>query len=139
MLFSHWVVSNSVAPHGLQQARLSSPSLSLGVCSNSCSLSQWCHPTISFFVALLHLPSIFPSIMVFSNDPALYIKWPKYWNFIFSLSPSNEYTEWFLLGLTGVISLQCKGLSRAFSSTTVWKHQFFGAKPSLRSNSHIHT
>ena len=139
MLFSHWVVSNSVAPHGLQQARLSSPSLSLGVCSNSCSLSQWCHPTISFFVALLHLPSIFPSIMVFSNDPALYIKWPKYWNFIFSLSPSNEYTEWFLLGLTGLISLQCKGLSRAFSSTTVWKHQFFGAKPSLRSNSHIHT
>ena len=139
MLFSHWVVSNSVAPHGLQQARLSSPSLSLGVCSNSCSLSQWYHPTISFFVALLHLPSIFPSIMVFSNDPALYIKWPKYWNFIFSLSPSNEYTEWFLLGLTGVISLQCKGLSRAFSSTTVWKHQFFGAKPSLRSNSHIHT
>ena len=139
MLFSHWVVSNSVAPHGLQQARLSSPSLSLGVCSNSCSLSQWCHPTISFFVALLHLPSIFPSIMVFSNDPALYIKWPKYWNFIFSLSPSNEYTEWFLLGLTGVISLQCKGLSRAFSSTTVWKHQFFVSKPSLRSNSHIHT
>ena len=88
-------------------------------------VSDAIHPSHSL-LPLLHLPSIFPSIMVFSNDPALYIKWPKYWNFIFSLSPSNEYTEWFLLGLTGLISLQCKGLSRAFSSTTVWKHQFFG-------------
>ena len=72
-----------------------------------------CHP-------LLLLPSIFPSIRVFSNESALCIKWPKYWSFSFSISPSNEYSGWFPLRLTGLISLQSKGFSRVFSSTTVW-------------------
>ena len=85
-----------------------------------------CHPLL--------LPSIFPSIRVFSNESVLHIRWPKYWSFSFSFSPSNEY-----LGLTGLISLQSKGLSRVFSNTTVQKHQFFGTQPSLQSNSHIHT
>ena len=91
-----------------------------------------CHP-------LLLLPSIFPSIRVFSNESVLHIRWPKYWSFSFSISPSNEYSDWFLLGFTGWISLLSKGLSRVFSSTTVWKYQFFGAQFSLWSNSHIHT
>ena len=80
-----------------------------------------CHP-------LLLLPSIIPSIRVFSNESALRIRWPKYWSFSFNISPSNEHS--------GLISLQSKGLSRVFSNTTVQKHQFFGTQLSLQSNSH---
>ena len=87
---------------------------------------------------LLLLPSIFPSIRVFSNESVLRIRWPKYWSFRFSLSPSMNIQDWFPLGLAGWISLQSKGLSRVFSNTTVQKHQFFGTKLSLQSNSHIH-
>ena len=83
-----------------------------------------CHP-------LLLLPSIFPSIRVFSNELALRIRWPKYWSFNFNISPSNEYSNWFPLGRTGWISLQFTRLSRVFSSTTVQKHQFFGTQLSL--------
>ena len=80
---------------------------------------------------LLLLPSIFPSIRVFSNESILHIRWPKYWSFSFSISPSNEHQDWSPLGWTGWISLQPKGLSRVFSNTTVQKHQFFGAQLSL--------
>ena len=58
-----------------------------------------CHP-------LIHLPSIFPRIRVFSNELLLHISWPKYWSFSFSISPSNDYQSWFILGLTGLTSLQ---------------------------------
>ena len=61
---------------------------------------------------LLLLPSIFPSIRVFSNESALRIRWPKYWSFSFNISPSNEHPDWSPLGWTGWISLQSKGLSR---------------------------
>ena len=88
---------------------------------------------------LLLLPSIFPSIRVFSNESALHIRWPKYWSFSFNISPSNEHPGWSPLGWTGWISLQSKGLSRVFSNTTVQKHQFFGTQLSVYSNSHIHT
>ena len=77
---------------------------------------------------LLLLPSIFPSIRVFSNDSALHIRWPKYWSS--SVLPMNTQ-DWYSLGWTGWISLQSKGLSRVFSNTTVQKHQFFGAQLSL--------
>ena len=80
---------------------------------------------------LLLLPSIFPSLRVFSNESVLRIRWPKYWSFSFSISPSNEYSGLTALGWTGWISLQSKGLSRVFSNTTVQKHQFFSAQPSL--------
>jgi len=80
-----------------------------------------CHP-------LPLLPSIFPSIRVFSNESAICIRWPKYWSFSFNISPSNK--QW-SLGWTGWISLQSKGLSRVFSNTTVQKHQFFGTQLSL--------
>ena len=85
------------------------------------------------------LPSIFPSIRVSSNESALHIRWPKYWSFSFSISPSHEYSGLISFRLTGLISLQSKGLSRVFSNTTVGKHQFFSAQPSLWSNSHLHT
>ena len=91
-----------------------------------------CHP-------LLLLPPIPPSIRVFSNESTLHIRWPEYWNFSFSISPSNEHQGWSPLGWTGWISLQSKGLSRVFSNTTVQKYQFFSAQLSSQSNSHIHT
>ena len=81
---------------------------------------------------LFLLPSIFPSIRVFSNELVLFIRWPKYWRFSFSASvlPIN-IQDWFPLRLTGLISLLSKGLSRVFSNTIVQKHQFFSAKLSL--------
>ena len=85
---------------------------------------------------LLLLPSIFPSIRVFYNQSALHIRWPKC--FSFSISPSGLIIQdWFPLRLTDLISLQSKGLSRVFSNTTVWKHQFLDAQPSLWSSAHI--
>ena len=88
---------------------------------------------------LLLLPSVFPSFRVFSNESLLHIRWPKYWSFNFSISPSNEYSGLISLRIDCWISLQSKGLSRVFSNTTVQKHQFFGAQPSLWSTSRIHT
>ena len=84
------------------------------------------------------LPSVFPNIRVLSSESAFCIRRLKYWGFSFSISPSSEYLGWFPLGLTGMISLLSKGLS-VFSSTTIWKHQFFVAQPSLWPNSHIGT
>ena len=87
-------MSDSLWPHGLQLTRLFCPPLSPRVCSNSCPLSQWCPPThLSLCRPLLLLPSIFPSIRIFSNELALCIRWPKYWSFSFSISTSNEYSE----------------------------------------------
>ena len=83
-----------------------------------------CHP-------LLLLPSLFPSIWVFSNESALCIRWPKYWSFSFNISPSMNIQDWPPLIWTGWISLPSKGLSRVFSNTTVQKHQFLSAQPSL--------
>ena len=81
--------------------------------------------------SLLLLPSIFPSIRVFSNESVLCIRRPKYWSFSFNISPSNAYSGLFPLGWIGWISLQSKGLSRVFSNTTVQKHQFFSSQTSL--------
>ena len=80
---------------------------------------------------LLFPPSIFPSIRIFCNESVLHIRWPKYWSFSFSISPSNEYLGLTSFRWTGSISLQSKGLSRVFSNTTVQKHQFFGVQLSL--------
>ena len=88
---------------------------------------------------LLLLPSLFPSIRVFSNELTLHVRWPKYWSFSFSISPSSRYSGLIFLAWTGWISLQSKGLSRGFSNITFQKHQFFGAQPSLRSDSHFQT
>ena len=79
--------------HGLQYARLPCPSPASRVYSNSCPLSQWCHPTISSSVIpFFLLPSVFPSIRIFSSESVLRIRWPKYWSFSFSISPSNAYS-----------------------------------------------
>ena len=86
-----------------------------------------CHP-------LLLLPSIFPSLRVFSNELTLQLRWPQ----VASVLPVN-IQGWFPLGLTALISLLSKGLSRVFSRSIIWKHQLFCAQPSSWSNSHIHT
>ena len=98
------------------------------------------HLTISSSaVPFSSCPQILPNVRVFSNESALFIRWPKYWSFAStSVLPMNTQ-DWSPLGWTSWISLQSNGLSRVFSNTTVQKHQFFYAQISLQSNSHIHT
>ena len=91
-----------------------------------------CHP-------LLLLPTIPPSIRVFSSESTLLMRWPKYWHFMLASVLPMNIQNWSPLEWTGWISLQSKGLSRVFSNTTVQKHQFFGPQLSSQSNSHIHT
>ena len=85
---------------------------------------------------LLLLPSIFPSISVFSNESALCLRWSEYWSFSFIISPSNKYSGLVSFRIDWFVSLQSKGL---FSNTTIWKHGLSGAQPSWCSNSHMHT
>ena len=90
--FSCSVMSDSLQPHGLQHARPPCPSPTPGVYSNSCPLSQWCHPTISSSVIpFSSCLQSFPASGYFSNELVLCIRWPKYWSFSFSISPSNEH------------------------------------------------
>ena len=92
-----------------------------------------CHP-------LLLLPSIFPSISILSNESVLHIRWPKYWSFSFSISPTNEYSGLISFRLNWFDLLAIQGtLKRVFSNTIIEKHQFFSTQLSLWSNSHIHT
>ena len=82
------VMSDSFRPHGLQHARLPCPSPTPRAYSNSCPLSQWCHSTISSFV--IPFSSCLQSLPAFSNESVLRIRWPKYWIFSFSISPSRD-------------------------------------------------
>ena len=133
-------MSKSLWPHGLQHTSFLCPLLPPRVCSNSCPLSWWCYPTISPLVApFSSCPHSFPMSGSF----------PTSWLFTSSgqsigasasasVLPMN-IQGWFPLGLTGLISLKSKGLSRVFSSITVQKHLFFSAHSSLRSSTHICT
>ena len=136
MLLSCSVETESLRPHGLQHARLPFPSPSPGACSNSYPLNWWCHSAISSCHPLLHLPSIFLSIRVFpmswllasgdqnigtsvsfsispSSESVFCIRWPKFWNFSLSISPTNEYSglisfriDWFdLLADQGTLKI----------------------------------
>ena len=99
--FSCSVVSYFLQPHGLQHARPPCPSPTPRVYSNSCPLSQWCHPTIwSSVIPFTSRLQSFP-ISVFTNEEVLRIRRPKYWCFSFSISPSNEYS--------GLISFRMDG------------------------------
>ena len=139
-VFSLSVVSDSLRPHGLQHARLPCPSPSPGICSNSCPLTRLCHPTISSSVGpFSSCPQSFPESGAF----------PVTWLFAsggqsigasaVALVLPMKIQDLFPLGLAGLISLQSKGLSKVFSSTTIQKHQFLGSQPSLWSNSNICT
>ena len=98
--FSHSVLSDSLWPHGLQYARFPCPLPTPRAYSNSCPLSQWCHPTISSSVPLLLLPSIFPRTRIFPSDLShLCIRYSKYWSFAFSISASDEYSGLISFGI----------------------------------------
>ena len=137
LLFSHQVMSYSLQAHKLQHARLPCPSLFSGVCSNSCPLSWWCHPTTSSSVTpFFSCSQSFPTSGSF----------PVNWLVISggqSIVASASVFQWIFrlisFSIDRLISSLPKGLSRVFSSTTVWKHHFIGAQPSLWSSSHNHT
>ena len=88
---------------------------------------------------LLPPPSIFPNIGVFSNDSVLHIRWPKYWSFRFSISPSSEYSGLISFRMDWFDLLAVQGTLKSLFHSIVQKHQFFGAQFSLWSNFHIHT
>ena len=131
-------MSNSFWTHGLQHARPPRPSPTPTACSNSCPLSQWCHPTISSSVIpfSLHLQSFpasgfFPMSQLFtSGGQSIGVSTSA------SVLPMNSQ-GWFPLGLPGLISLQSRGLSRVFFSTTIWKHLFFSSQSSLWSSCYM--
>ena len=138
--FSHSVVSDSLWPHESQHARPPCPSPSPGVHSDSRPSSRWCHPAISSSVVpFSSCPQSLPALETFPMSQLF--AWggqstrvSASASFLPKKSQGWSPSEW-----TGWISLQSKGLSRAFSNTTVQKHQFFGAQPSSQSNSRIHT
>ena len=130
--FSYSVVSNSLQPHGLQHARFPCPSLTPRACSTSCPSSLWCHPIISssvvpFSSCLQSFPASgsFPMSQFFASGGQSIGASASA-----SVLPMN-IQGWCPLGLTALISLQSKGLSRVFYNTTVQKHQFFTAQLSL--------
>ena len=127
--------------HRSQHIRLPWPSLSPRVCSNSCPLNWWCHPTISSSVPhpFSSCPQFFPASGSFPMSQ-LFESGGQSIGASASVSVLPMSIQCcFPLGLTGLISLQSNRLSRVFSSTTIQKHQFFGAQPSLWSNSHVRT
>ena len=134
------VVSDSLRPHELQHARPPCPSPTPGVYSNTCLSSRWCHPAISSSVVpvsscpqSLPEPESFPVSQLFAwGGQSIGV------SALASVLPMNTQ-DWSPSEWTGWISLQSKGLSRAFSNTTVQKHQFFSTQLSSQSNSHIHT
>ena len=125
------VMSNSLQPHRLQHTRLPCPSPFPRAYSNSCPLSQWCYPTVSCSVVPFSCLQSFPAFRSFLTS-RLFTSGGQSTGASASASvlPMN-IQDWFPLGLTGLISLQSKGLSRVFSNTTVWKHQFFDKVLSL--------
>ena len=128
-------LTKSLQPHGLQHLRLPSPSLSPGLCSTHV---HWVGDANQLFHPLS--PSSVLSLSQdqgLSNESVLCNRWPKYSSISIILPKTIQ--DWFPLGLTGLISFLSKGLSRVFSNITVQKHQFFSAKLSLWSNSHIYT
>ena len=138
--FSRSVVSDSLRLHELQHTRPPCPSPTLGLYSNSCPLSRWCHPAmsssvISFSSCPQSLPASgsFPMSQLFAwGGQSIGV------SALASVLPINTQ-DWSPLEWTGWISLQSKGLSRVLSNTTVQKHQFFSAQLSSQSKSHIHT
>ena len=134
--FIHSVLSDSLWPNGLQHARLPCPSPTPRACSISCPLSWWCHPTISSSVIPFssHIQS-FPA-SVSSNESVLRIRWPKYWSFSFSISPSNEHSGPFSFRIDWLdflaVQVTLKRLPQHHSSkeSVLWCSAFFMAQPS---------
>ena len=128
--FSHSVVSNSSRPHESQHARPPCPSPTPGVHSNSCPSSRWCHPATHPLSPLHLLLPIPPSIRIFSSESTICMRWPKYWSFSLSISPSNVHPglisfriDWLdLLAVQGTL----KSLLQHYSSkaSILWHSAF---------------
>ena len=140
LLFSCSVMSNSLRPHGLQHTNLPYSSLSPRVCSDPCPLSQWCYLTItssaspfSFWLHSFPTSGSFLMSWLFTSGGQSIRASAS-----ITVLPMNIQVL-FPWGLTGLIFLQSKGLSRVFSKTTIWRHQFFSTQPSFWSSSHMCT
>ena len=126
--FSRSVMTNSLWPHGLQHARPPCPLPTPRIYSNSCPLSRWCHPTISYSVVpFSSCLQFFPASRSFQINQFFASGGQSIGVSASASVLPMDIQDWFPLGWTGWISLQAKGLSRVFSNTTVLKHQFFGA------------
>ena len=137
LLFNHLVVPDSLRHHGLQHARLPYPSPSPEVCSSSCPLHWWCHPTVSSSITLFSFcPQSFLASGTFQMNQPFASGDQNTGASVLASVLLMSIQGRFPLRLTGLISLQPRGLSGVFSSTTVWRHQFFGALPSLWSSFH---
>ena len=129
--FSCLVMSDSLRPHELQHVRCPCPSPIPGVHSNSRPSSRWCHPAISSCCPLLLLPPIPPSIGVFSSESALRMRWPKYWSFSFSISPSNKHPGVISFRMDCLDLLAVQRTLKSLLQHRVQRHQFFSAQLSL--------
>ena len=129
VLFSHSVLPDSLQPHGPQQARPPCPSPTPGVYPNWCPLSWWCYPIILSSVISFSPCPVFPRIRIFSNELALRIRWPKYWSFSFSISPSSEYS--------GLISFRIDCFARSLGSLK--KHWTWSLEKEMATHSSILT
>ena len=138
--FSRSVMSHSLRPHELQHARPPYQSPTPGVYFELMSI-EFVMPSNHLILCnpLFLLPSIFPSIRVFSNEPALCIRWPKYWSFSFNISPSNEHPGLISFRMDWLDLLAVQGTLKSLFQHHSSKHQFFGTQPSSQSKSHIHT
>ena len=136
--FIHSVMANSLQPYRLQHSRLPCPLPTPGAYTNSSIESVMPSNHMILCLPLFLLPSIFASIRVFSNELVLHIRWPKYWHFRFSISPSNEYSGLISFRVEWLDHLAVQGTLKTLN-TTVQKRQFFSAQFSLWSKSHIHT
>ena len=129
--FSRSVMSNSLRPHQSQHARPPCPSPTPGAYSNSCPSSRWCHPAISSSVVPFSSCPQSLSASVFSNESTLHMRWPKYWSFSFSISPSNEHpglisfrTDWLdLLAVQG--TLKSLRQHHSWKASIFWHSAFF--------------
>ena len=139
LLFSWPVMSNSGTPWtaACQSSLSLTISISLPKFMSIASVMPSSH--LVLWYPLLLLPSILPRIRDFSNEVAVWIRWPKYWHFSFSISSSNEYSGLISLNIDWFDLPAVQVLSGVFSSTTVQRHQFSGFLPSLWSSSHNHT
>ena len=128
--FSCSVVSDSLWPHRLQHAMPLCPSPTPRIYLNSCPLSRWCYLLNHLILCSLLLPpSIFPSIRIFSNESPLRIRWPKYWNFSFNISPSSEYSGLISFRVDSLDLLAVQGTLKSLLQHHSHMHGIFWGRP----------
>ena len=131
-------MSDSLQPHELQHARPPCPSPTPGVHPNSCPSSRRCYPAIILCRPLLLLPPIPPSIRVFSNESTLRMRWPKYWSFSFSISPSNKHPGLISFGMDWLDLLAVQGTLKSLRQHHSSKASILQCSAFFQTNFHIH-